>query len=97
MKPESNVIFVNRSELFYSGELIISVIAIDLTKSSEGRTVKLNISSPDYEVLTSKPLNVGSVLTYTGKNIYKITIISIEEPYNGASWPERVHILVRAQ
>lgn len=66
------------SKSFFNGDLIISLIATPFEGDPLRHKVLANISSPSGKVVKIEKEDIGNVITYTGKNTYKITILEAE-------------------
>lgn len=75
---EEKSILVETSDSFFNGDVTISLIAIAFEGDPLRHKVLANISSTNGQVIKVDKQDIGSVVIYKTKNLYKITILSAE-------------------
>lgn len=75
---ETKTINTEKSYSFFSGELTISLIATPFEGDPLRHKVLANIASPKGKVILIDKEDIGTVINYTGKNNFEITILEVE-------------------
>lgn len=75
---EERSISTETSYSFFNGDLTISLVGLAFEGDPLRHRIVANISSPHGEVVKIDRKDIGNVITYKAKSIYKITILGAE-------------------